>query len=295
MADVMDLSIAPEQYRLVGETAPMQVALGLCALGVLGSVMTAWLLLAEPQAPMPINGESSEQTDREKAAPASPPGVSMERTSATRPEAVEPVTAVGIERSPPVKATSDAIPTPAAAPDSSATEAVRIAATGAARPVEPDSATPPMLSVDNKPGAEDNGAAEADATGHETPAAGVRLCPPLFTVLFAHNSARPIVPPDFEEHLVSLREWMNAHLDAKLLFEGHADSNGSSEFNLRLSARRAMAVARLAVKAGISGERLAARAYGKSELLPGETADSASNRRVTMRIEQARQCPDHLD
>ena len=303
---MIDLSIAPKQYRLAGETATKQVAVGLCVLGILGSVTAAWLFLAEPRVRIPIAKEAAEQPGREKAAPASSSSVSMEQAPAapaTRSATMEPATAARVEQSPPVKTIFEAAPTPAAATDSSiasssvtATDSARAGVADAARPTGSDTVTTPAPPVENGlQGKEGDEVVEGDATRTKSFAAGSPLCPPLFTVLFAHNSTRPIVPPDFEARLASLQEWMNTHPDAKLLFEGYADSLGSSEFNLRLSARRAMAVARLAVKAGIAGERLAARAYGKSEPLAGEAADSAGNRRVTMRVEQAQQCPDQLD
>jgi outer membrane protein OmpA-like peptidoglycan-associated protein len=58
-----------------------------------------------------------------------------------------------------------------------------------------------------------------------------------------------------------------------------------------LSSQRAEAVAALLMAAGVSPEQLVTRAYGKSKPLPGSRARSASNRRVSLRVEGFQGCP----
>jgi outer membrane protein OmpA-like peptidoglycan-associated protein len=65
-----------------------------------------------------------------------------------------------------------------------------------------------------------------------------------------------------------------------LLIEGHTDALGSDRYNLELSERRAIAVARyLVVHHGIAPERLQVAGKGKSEPLLSDPYDPR-NRRV---------------
>jgi outer membrane protein OmpA-like peptidoglycan-associated protein len=116
-------------------------------------------------------------------------------------------------------------------------------------------------------------------------------CPPLFTVLFASESVRPLATAALQEKIARLRDWLSGHPEAKLLVEGHTDLRGTEQFNLQLSSQRAEAVAALLSAAGVSREQLATRAYGKSKPLPGSRAGSASNRRVSLRVEGFNECP----
>lgn len=64
--------------------------------------------------------------------------------------------------------------------------------------------------------------------------------------------------------------------------QGHTDSTGKPDFNLRLSQARAESVQRRLVEAGVAAARLSAKGYGDSEpLVPNITAKGrAKNRRV---------------
>lgn len=79
----------------------------------------------------------------------------------------------------------------------------------------------------------------------------------------------------------------------RIAVEGHTDSIGSEAFNQRLSERRAEAVARALESAGVSGERITTRGYGKHYPVAPNTnpdgtdnpAGRAKNRRVEVVIE----------
>lgn len=70
--------------------------------------------------------------------------------------------------------------------------------------------------------------------------------------------------------------------------EGHTDANGSDAFNQDLSERRARAVKRYLVRAGIAADRLEAVGRGRSEPLVAGEGESAHrmNRRVTLEFRQ---------
>jgi outer membrane protein OmpA-like peptidoglycan-associated protein len=61
---------------------------------------------------------------------------------------------------------------------------------------------------------------------------------------------------------------------------GHTDAKGGVDFNQKLSERRAAAVRDYLVKGGVVAERLAAKGYGKSQLLDPEHPEDGVNRRV---------------
>lgn len=69
-----------------------------------------------------------------------------------------------------------------------------------------------------------------------------------------------------------------------LRVEGHADDQGSPDYNERLSLRRAQAVAQVLAEAGIPRERIDIRGYGASRPLVIGTSEAArqENRRVAL-------------
>lgn len=60
-----------------------------------------------------------------------------------------------------------------------------------------------------------------------------------------------------QQDLDQIADWLNAHPDQRILVEGHTDSSGSPSFNLRLSFRRAAAVAEYLASRGVSRARIA--------------------------------------
>jgi len=53
--------------------------------------------------------------------------------------------------------------------------------------------------------------------------------------------------------------------DVRIVIQAHTDNSGRAEDNLQLSKRRALAVARFFVDAGVPGSRLRPQAFGESE------------------------------
>ena len=62
--------------------------------------------------------------------------------------------------------------------------------------------------------------------------------------------------------------WLNSNADYTVIIEGHADEQGTREYNLALGARRANAVREYLIGAGVGGERIQRLSYGKDR--PGE-------------------------
>ena len=72
----------------------------------------------------------------------------------------------------------------------------------------------------------------------------------------------------------------------KITIEGHTDSDGKAEYNLKLSQDRVDTVKAELVKAGISADRLKAVGYGETKpLVPNDSAENkARNRRVEFKV-----------
>jgi len=69
-------------------------------------------------------------------------------------------------------------------------------------------------------------------------------------------------------------------LEAKFAIEGHTDSKGSADYNLRLSQQRADSVRDFLVSQGINPSRLSTAGKGASELANKDDPQGAENRRV---------------
>jgi outer membrane protein OmpA-like peptidoglycan-associated protein len=100
-------------------------------------------------------------------------------------------------------------------------------------------------------------------------------------VNFAYNSAELT-----SDARITLDQLGAALRDPRLaefnfVIAGHTDAKGGSEFNQKLSERRAEAVrSYLVAQFGIASERLAAKGYGKTQLLDPQHPEDGVNRRV---------------
>ncbi len=73
--------------------------------------------------------------------------------------------------------------------------------------------------------------------------------------------------------------------DVKIEIQGHTDSRGSAEYNMRLSEKRADSVKKYLEERGISGNRLEAKGFGLTKpIAPNDTDQNrAKNRRVELK------------
>jgi len=79
---------------------------------------------------------------------------------------------------------------------------------------------------------------------------------------------------------------LNKNVNLKLKIDGHTDSDGSDDFNMKLSDGRAASVKAYLVSKGIGEERLESEGFGESmPVAPNTTkAGKAKNRRVEMKL-----------
>lgn len=120
--------------------------------------------------------------------------------------------------------------------------------------------------------------------GTETPCSETTpaplACGSVVYVNFDVNSAT--IRPDSEQVLQDLFAGLSSLDDTEVTIEGHTSTEGSTEYNLDLSKRRAQAVVDNLVSKGLPDEQLVSVGKGESEPLVSETdeASRAINRRV---------------
>ena len=80
-------------------------------------------------------------------------------------------------------------------------------------------------------------------------------------------------------------QWLNTNTDYNALIEGHADEQGTRDYNLALGGRRANAVQEYLVSRGVAETRLRIVSYGKErplEICSEEACYSKNRRAVTV-------------
>ena len=102
-------------------------------------------------------------------------------------------------------------------------------------------------------------------------------------LLFDVDSSR--LRAESKKNLDNLASSLSSFGDSKLLLVGHTDSQGSDEYNLSLSRRRADAVGSYLESRGVSSMRV--QTSGRGETEPIATNDSDSGRQQNRRVEVA--------
>jgi len=102
-------------------------------------------------------------------------------------------------------------------------------------------------------------------------------------VLFAVNEA---TLSDAAKRVLDAQvAWLNQYPERTIVIEGHADEQGTREYNLALGARRAAAVRNYMVSTGLLETRLSIISYGKErplEVCSTEACWSKNRRAVTV-------------
>lgn len=102
-------------------------------------------------------------------------------------------------------------------------------------------------------------------------------------ILFTVDSAE--LSNDAKENIGKFATILNKYPDTDILVEGHTDSDGSDEYNQRLSERRVQAVVAYIVTNGVSGNRFTAIGYGEKQ--PVASNDTSDGKRLNRRVEVA--------
>lgn len=102
-------------------------------------------------------------------------------------------------------------------------------------------------------------------------------------VLFAVD--QHTLSPAAQATLQGQARWLSQNADYAVTIEGHADEQGTREYNLGLGAKRANAAREYLISQGIAGSRIKVVSYGKErplEICSDETCYSKNRRAVTV-------------
>ena len=88
--------------------------------------------------------------------------------------------------------------------------------------------------------------------------------------------------PEARGILAGQASWLATNADYAIIIEGHADEQGTREYNLALGARRAAAVQNYLISQGVPAARMRTISYGKERPIEicSEEACYAKNRRA---------------
>lgn len=103
-------------------------------------------------------------------------------------------------------------------------------------------------------------------------------------LLFAFNSSK--LSSELKTQLREFAGTLNEYDETNILIDGHTDSVGSDDYNMKLSEDRADAVHDYLVSLGVSRSRLGIRGFGESQPVASNESDSGrqQNRRVEVSI-----------
>ena len=93
------------------------------------------------------------------------------------------------------------------------------------------------------------------------------------------------ITPEGRTILDGQAQWLLTNADYRAVIEGHADEQGTREYNLALGFRRANAVREYLVSRGVPSSRLEVTSYGKErpiEVCSNESCYSQNRRAVTV-------------
>jgi outer membrane protein OmpA-like peptidoglycan-associated protein len=111
----------------------------------------------------------------------------------------------------------------------------------------------------------------------------------LQDVLFDTGKAQ--LKPGAERSLDQIAAFLNEHPERRVQVEGFTDSQGTDDYNLELSQRRADAVAMAIIQRGIDAQRVRALGYGEQYPKAGnsDTGSRQLNRRVEIIVSNSEQ------
>ena len=99
-------------------------------------------------------------------------------------------------------------------------------------------------------------------------------------VLFAVDQST--LSPEGRGILAGQAQWLQTNSDYAIIIEGHADEQGTREYNLALGARRANSAQQFLISQGVASNRLRTVSYGKERPLEACSTEDcyAKNRRA---------------
>lgn len=133
---------------------------------------------------------------------------------------------------------------------------------------------------------------DSDSNGSNNPDGGLvsdQTSPAYFQQAIGDRVLFPVDQASLTDEaraiLVAQADWMSLNTDYNAIIEGHADEQGTREYNIGLGARRADAVREFLISRGVASNRLQVVSFGKErplEICSDETCYSKNRRSVTV-------------
>ncbi len=98
--------------------------------------------------------------------------------------------------------------------------------------------------------------------------------------------------PASQENLTELARILNKYPDTDILVEGHTDADGTEEYNMALSERRALSVSTYLIEHSVEAGRMTITWYG--EMQPVADNDTVEGKQQNRRVEVAIMANDEL-
>lgn len=102
-------------------------------------------------------------------------------------------------------------------------------------------------------------------------------------LLFDLNSSQ--LKAETKKNLTELSGTLNKYDDTNLLIEGHTDSSGEADYNMKLSDQRAASVEGYLITQGVASSRITTEGYGEAQ--PKVSNDTEMGRQENRRVEVA--------
>lgn len=100
-------------------------------------------------------------------------------------------------------------------------------------------------------------------------------------VYFDHD--KDSLKPEYEPYLKNMARIVNSHTDLRIKIIGHTDSNGTDEYNIDLSKRRAENIKQFLISQGVKEDKIVIEFRG--ELDPATSNETPEGKRLNRRVD----------
>lgn len=100
-------------------------------------------------------------------------------------------------------------------------------------------------------------------------------------VYFDHD--KDSLKPEYEIYLKNMSRILNSHTDLRVKIIGHTDSNGTDDYNVNLSARRAETIKNYLIKCGVREDKIVIEFRGEAD--PATSNETSEGKRLNRRVD----------
>ena len=100
-------------------------------------------------------------------------------------------------------------------------------------------------------------------------------------IYFDHD--KDSLKPEFIPYLINMCRIVNMHTDLRIKIIGHTDSNGTDEYNVDLSARRAEVIKQFIISQGIKADKVVIEFRGEKD--PATSNATPEGKQLNRRVD----------